>query len=142
MNPIQFYLTKVAEEGAEIAQAALKASIYGLDSKHPVSQEVNATALTREWANLEAAFELLAEEMGQASAHLRPSAEQVVESKKKIQQWAVPAIQSGHVILPKDEPAQTEEPASDPKPAPAADAAAEPKADEAAASNTTETPAE
>lgn len=113
MTPIQFFLSKIAEEAGEITQVAIKAAIYGLDSHHPKDPDTdNAALLTKEWADLEAALELLQQELGDAHPSLKPTAEMIAERKQKILQWAVPAIQAGQVILSQDTAdAQADDPA-------------------------------
>ena len=49
MNKKQYYLTKLAEEAAELAQIALKCAQFGLEEVHPHTLEANYEALQKEW---------------------------------------------------------------------------------------------
>lgn len=100
MNPIQFFLNKLAEEAGEITQAAIKAAIYGLDSHHPNDPDTPNHALIRkEFADLRAVLELLQQEMGDNASDILPTSEEVAAAKQKILKWSIPAIRSGNVVI-------------------------------------------
>jgi len=54
MNKQQYYLMKLAEEAAELAQVALKCAAFGMDEVHPVTLEKNYDALIKEWNDVNA----------------------------------------------------------------------------------------
>lgn len=49
MNKQQYYLAKLAEEAAELAQVAIKCAQFGMDEVHPNTLEKNYEALIKEW---------------------------------------------------------------------------------------------
>lgn len=49
MNKQQYYLLKLAEEAAELAQVAIKCAQFGFDEVHPNTLEKNYEALIKEW---------------------------------------------------------------------------------------------
>jgi hypothetical protein len=49
MNKQQYYLLKLAEEAAELAQVAIKCAQFGMDEVHPNTLEKNYEALIKEW---------------------------------------------------------------------------------------------
>lgn len=49
MNKQQYYLTKLAEEAAELAQIALKCAQFGMEEVNPNTIEKNYDALIKEW---------------------------------------------------------------------------------------------
>jgi hypothetical protein len=54
MNKNQYYLMKLAEEAAELAQVALKCAAFGMDEVHPNTLEKNYEALIKEWNDVNA----------------------------------------------------------------------------------------
>jgi NTP pyrophosphatase (non-canonical NTP hydrolase) len=61
MNKQQYYLSKLAEEAAELAQAAMKCAQFGMDEMHPVTLQTNLEALNKEFADVVACTFLVAE---------------------------------------------------------------------------------
>mgnify|MGYP002507821299 CR=1 FL=1 len=61
MNFKQYLYTKIAEEAAELAQAAAKAQLWGEDSTDPreTTGETNLTKLTKEFIDLHVAITFL-----------------------------------------------------------------------------------
>lgn len=78
MNRIEHLLTCLAEEAAEVAQAATKALRFGLDDGYPGSGRTNAQDIAKELNDLIAVAELL-EECG---ALPRPHTIRDIEAKK------------------------------------------------------------
>jgi hypothetical protein len=64
MNKQQYYLMKLAEEAAELAQVALKCAAFGLDEVHPNTLEKNYEALIKEWNDVNACAILVEGEDG------------------------------------------------------------------------------
>lgn len=62
MNKQQYLLIKLAEEASEIAQAALKAAQFGMNSYHPETEISNTTQLFTELDDLHGVINLLRNE--------------------------------------------------------------------------------
>lgn len=62
MNRLQFLLTKLAEEGTEVAQIALKTSQFGMKEKHPDLAQNNEQRIKAELNDLLTIVHLLNEE--------------------------------------------------------------------------------
>lgn len=61
MTLSQYYLVKLAEEAAEVAQIALKAAHFGLSERHPERVETNAQRIYAELNDLLAMVHRLGE---------------------------------------------------------------------------------
>lgn len=98
MDSIQFIMTKLGEECGEIIQLASKTALYGIDSAHPETGEVNLEALVRELNDLQAVVELLKAEVNNPERFaMLHNAEALEVTRRKILKWAEPAIKMGNV---------------------------------------------
>lgn len=64
MNELQYYLVKVAEEAAEVAQMALKTSQFGADEKMPGQPYTNFERLVQEFTDLTTMVNVLVQKFG------------------------------------------------------------------------------
>jgi NTP pyrophosphatase (non-canonical NTP hydrolase) len=94
MTRLQLLLTKLAEEGSEIAQIALKTQQFGLDSKGPGQPLTNAEQVHSEIDDLMAAVEMLNEEFGLGYV---PSRERIEAKKAKVNHFAAYSEQLGFI---------------------------------------------
>jgi hypothetical protein len=62
MNKIEYLLTKVSEECAEVSQRASKAAVFGLDEKQKEQELNNAERLILEFNDLLGVMEMLVDE--------------------------------------------------------------------------------
>lgn len=85
MNRLQLLLNKLAEEGAEVAQIALKTSQFGLHESREGQYSTNAERCHAEVDDLMAAVEMLNEECGFGYA---PNRERIEAKKVKVNKFA------------------------------------------------------
>lgn len=64
MNRLQYLLIKLAEEGAEVSQIALKTAQFGLYEQHPNLEETNLERIQKELNDLFGIVEMLNTEFG------------------------------------------------------------------------------
>lgn len=85
MNYEQFLLTKLAEEGSEVAQIALKTQQFGMFERHPDLSENNMQRCHSEIDDLMAVVELLNEKYGFGYV---PNQEARERKKVKLEKYA------------------------------------------------------
>ena len=85
MTRLQLLLIKLAEEGAEIAQIALKTTQFGLTEICPASSHTNAQRAHHEIDDLMAAVEMLNDEFGFGYT---PNRERIDAKKEKVNKFA------------------------------------------------------
>lgn len=95
MNIEQFYLMKLAEECAEVAQRALKAMQYGYDEKEPNQSFTNKERLHQELDDLIAAFEQLNEK---TNFDYHTNYYRVDQKKKKVRKYLKYSQDLGKVV--------------------------------------------
>lgn len=96
MNRLQLLLGKLAEEGAEVAQIALKTQQFGLDEVCPGQSYTNAQRAHQEIDDLMAAVEMLNDEYGFG---YEPSRARIEAKKAKVNRFADYAVELGQVAL-------------------------------------------
>lgn len=94
MNHLQYYLTKLAEEGSEIAQIALKTSQFGPDEVMPSQPLNNFERCHLELDDLNAIVEELNEKFGFSYA---PNRERMEAKKEKVRKYLEFSIHLGMV---------------------------------------------
>lgn len=94
MNRLQLLLTKLAEEGSEIAQIALKTQQFGLHEVCPGQPFTNAERVHQEIDDLWAAVEMLNEEYGLGYS---PNRERIETKKIKVNKYAAYSTELGQV---------------------------------------------
>lgn len=62
LNNTQYLLSKLAEEAAELAQIAMKAQQFGLDSTHPTTGYTNLQLIELEFNDILGVLRLMEEE--------------------------------------------------------------------------------
>jgi len=85
MNRLQFLLTKLAEEGMEVGQIALKAQQFGLSETCPDQPYSNAERIHQELDDFMAAIEMLNEEF---SFGYVPNRSRIEAKKAKVNKYA------------------------------------------------------
>jgi len=85
MNRLQLLLNKLAEEGAEVAQIALKTAQFGLAEVCPGQLLTNAQRAHQEIDDLMAVVEMLNEEFGFG---YKPNREHIETKKSKVNKFA------------------------------------------------------
>lgn len=94
MNPLQYYLTKLAEEGSEVAQIALKAQQFGAHEVMPGQPLNNFERCHQELDDLWAIVEELNEKFGFGYT---PNKERVEAKKMKVRKYLSYSIHLGMV---------------------------------------------
>lgn len=94
MNRLQLLLTKLAEEGSEIAQIALKTQQFGLHEVCPGQPFSNAERTHQEIDDLMAIVEMLNDEYGFG---YEPSRERRDAKKIKVNKYAAYSAELGQV---------------------------------------------
>ena len=87
MNRLEHLLTIVAEEGAEVSQRATKAARFGIFEVQPGQTQSNFHRLRLEVADLFAALELVAVEIGYNWDALHPSGSMILAKKEKVEEF-------------------------------------------------------
>jgi hypothetical protein len=95
MNRMQLLLNKLAEEGAEVAQIALKTAQFGLAETCPGQPLTNAERTHQEIDDLMAAVEMLNEELGFG---YKPNRERIDAKKAKVNKFAAYSESLGMVV--------------------------------------------
>lgn len=85
MNRLQLLLGKLAEEGSEVAQIALKTQQFGLHEVCPGGQDTNAQRTHKELDDIWAAVEMLNEEFDFGYA---PNRARIEAKKVKVNKYA------------------------------------------------------
>lgn len=85
MTRTQLLLSKLAEEGCEIAQISLKAQQFGMEEVYPAKGLTNAQRIHLELDDLMAIIEMLNEESGLGYT---PSRERIEAKKAKVNHFA------------------------------------------------------
>ncbi len=101
MDSIQAICVKVAEEASEVSQAADKIVFYGPDAINPKDGLSGLAKLVDELNDLEAALQLLREELGESAftdLGLRDP-EAVAAKRAKILKNFEPAVAAGRIVL-------------------------------------------
>lgn len=108
MTPLQSLLAKLSEEGGEVSQSAVKASLYGLKGKHPTTGVVNDDHLVYEINDLLAVIELIKEEPGVDVEAFNGigNAEAIAAAKAKIIKNLGLAYELGNIVVPSNSPGQ------------------------------------
>lgn len=102
MSRIQYLLAKLAEEGNEVGQRALKAQIFGVDEIEPGQLLNNALRLQGEFLDLLGVWEMLADE--RLVPHLSgllsdPLIQSIIERRKlKVEKYLAYARTLGTVV--------------------------------------------
>ena len=94
MTPLQYYLTKLAEECAEIAQIALKTQQFGPDEVMPGQPLTNFERVHLEIDDLMAMIEVLNEKFG---FNYAPDRERIEAKKAKVESYLGFSILRGMV---------------------------------------------
>jgi hypothetical protein len=81
----KYLLIKLAEEASEVAQAAIKCSLFGYDSKDPreTNGESNLVKLQKELFDMTAVLLELSQVSNSVNQHSEVNEEQYVQSKRK-----------------------------------------------------------
>lgn len=95
MNRCQLLLAKLAEEGSEISQIALKTQQFGMDEICPGQPLTNAQRIHLELDDLMAAIQMLNDEYG---LMYLPNKERISAKIDKVNRYAQYSIQLGEVI--------------------------------------------
>lgn len=96
MNIYQYLLTKLAEEGTEVAQISLKTQQFGKDEVCPDQPFTNTERTHQELDDLLAAVEMLNEECGFGYT---PSRERIEAKKTKVKKYLGYSQELGMVSL-------------------------------------------
>lgn len=94
MNRLQLLLTKLAEEGSEVAQIALKTQQFGFNESCPGQPFTNAERTHQEIDDLMAMVEMLNEEFGFGYI---PNRERIEAKKTKVNKFAAYSVELGMV---------------------------------------------
>ena len=81
MNVEQYYYLKLAEESLEVAHAAIKTLLFGIQTKNPFTQVDNQTLLHQELNDVQAVVEELNCNMG---FNYQPCQESIEKKKAKM----------------------------------------------------------
>lgn len=81
----KYLLIKLAEEAAEVAQAAIKCSLFGYDQKDPreTDGETNLVKLQKELLDMTAVLLELSSVSNSVNQHSEVNEEKYIESKQK-----------------------------------------------------------
>lgn len=91
MNRLEYLLTCLSEECAELALAAAKSARFGLRNHHPDSTEANSESLTREASHVLAVMRSLHAEFGVKSW----SESEAGGKRKRMEKWAALSVKLG-----------------------------------------------
>lgn len=94
MTRLQLLLGKLAEEGCEVSQIALKTQHFGLHEVRPDQEFTNAERTHQEIDDFMAVVEMLNEEYGFGYV---PSRERIAAKKAKVNQFAEKSVELGEV---------------------------------------------
>jgi len=101
MNRTQLLLAKLAEEGAEVAQIALKTQQFGIEETCPGQSDTNAQRTHKELDDLWAAVEMLNDECGFGYI---PNRARIDAKKAKVNAYAAHSANLGMLTAEKDRP--------------------------------------
>ena len=96
MNKLQHLLVKLAEEGSEIAQIALKTSQFGPDERMPGQPHSNFDRCHQELDDLKAIIEMLNENENY-NFNYSPSRDRIEAKKTKVEKYRDYSIHLGLV---------------------------------------------
>ena len=96
MNRCQLLLTKLAEEGCEISQIALKTQQFGMHEICPGQPLTNAQRIHLELDDLMAAIQMLNDEYG---LMYLPNQERIKAKIAKVNKFAQYSVELGEVTL-------------------------------------------
>lgn len=102
MNRIEYLLSCLIEEAAEVQKEATKSQRFGLTSRHPKGGENNITNLVTEFYELEAVFEMLKSELKSQFPHTTGYFQVKVDKIKRVNEYMERSEKNGQQITSAD----------------------------------------